>query len=500
MQNYLDLLRHTLENGSVKINERTGAKTHSVVGPQLRYFLPAGFPMVTTSKKHLRSIIHELLWFIRGSTMNTELNAVGVSIWDEWAVPENILQQCPLSHYERTAAWITKREAGQVSDENVAMMLKVVDDMLATGISSPTADREGILDLILKTGFGEVVPGVVPGVQAALDDAGIPTMTSEIPLDGYGRLSIYAEENNLDIRAVAEELQGMDHLHRQWKERGATDEPAPMTGHEFLDSKGVPRGRQHIAVPKGSLGPIYGAQWRFWPDTKGERIDQLAEAIKSLRERPFSRRIIVSAWNPSYLPDETISAQENVLRGKMALAPCHAFFQFVVEPLKIDQRIKLYTDRRYPDTLHQYQVDADPILSMYAPYLGEEVPSDVMEMLLVMLNEHEIPDKRLNCVLTQRSCDLPLGCPYNISSYALLTMMVAQVVGMQAGELVMNFGDAHIYADQVEGVREQLTRKPHALPTMLINPEVREIDDFKFEDFRLIGYTADPTIKYEITV
>ena len=264
MKPYLDLMRHVLEHGTQK-NDRTGTGTLSVFGWQMRYNLAEGFPLVTTKKCHLRSILHELLWFLQGDTNIQYLKENGVSIWDEWA------------------------------DEN------------------------------------------------------------------------------------------------------------------------------------GNLGPVYGHQWRSWPKPDGSTIDQISEVVNTLKTNPDSRRIIVSAWNVADL-------------DKMALAPCHAFFQFYVA------------------------------------------------------------DGKLSCQLYQRSADIFLGVPFNIASYALLTLMMAQVTGLKPGDFVHTLGDAHLYSNHLEQAREQLSREPRPLPTMALNPDVKDIFAFRFEDFTLSGYDPHPAIKAPVAV
>lgn len=264
MKQYHDLLKHILDNG-VKKEDRTGTGTISVFGYQMRFDLNEGFPVLTTKKLHLRSIIHELLWFLKGDTNIQYLKDNNVSIWDEWA------------------------------DEN------------------------------------------------------------------------------------------------------------------------------------GNLGPVYGSQWRSWPTADGRHIDQIKQVIDQIKNNPDSRRIIVSAWN--------VGEIEN-----MKLPPCHAFFQFYVA------------------------------------------------------------EGKLSCQLYQRSADTFLGVPFNIASYALLTMMMAQVCGLQPGDFVHTLGDAHLYSNHIEQTHLQLTRDFRPLPTMKINPEVKDLFDFKFEDFELVGYDPHPHIKAAVAV
>jgi len=194
------------------------------------------------------------------------------------------------------------------------------------------------------------------------------------------------------------------------------------------------------ATPDGELGPVYGAQWRNWIAADGRRIDQIAQLLEDIRERPDSRRHIVSAWNPALLPDESLSPMENAARGRQALPPCHTMFQF------------------------------------------------------------NVADGRLSCQLYQRSADVFLGVPFNIASYALLTMMVAQVAGLEPGDFVHTFGDVHIYLNHLEQVETQLSRAPLPLPTMRINPAIRDLFAFRYEDFELLNYRCHPAIRAPIAV
>ncbi|MFC7356526.1 thymidylate synthase [Jejudonia soesokkakensis] len=274
MKQYHDLLNHVLENGNFK-EDRTGTGTKSCFGYQMRFDLSEGFPMVTTKKVHLKSIIYELLWFLNGDTNIKYLQENGVRIWNEWA------------------------------DDN------------------------------------------------------------------------------------------------------------------------------------GDLGPVYGHQWRNW---NNEEIDQIKDIIETLKTNPDSRRMLVSAWNPSVMPNTSVPFSENVANGKAALPPCHAFFQFYVA------------------------------------------------------------DGKLSCQLYQRSADVFLGVPFNIASYALLTMMVAQVCGYEAGDFVHTFGDVHIYSNHMEQVKLQLSREPRPLPKMLLNSDIKDIFGFKFDDFTLVDYNPHPHIKGAVAV
>ena len=274
MKQYLDLLKHVQTQGIEK-SDRTGTGTKSVFGYQMRFDLSEGFPLVTTKKIHVKSVIYELLWFLKGDTNIGYLQENGVRIWNEWA------------------------------DEN------------------------------------------------------------------------------------------------------------------------------------GNLGPVYGHQWRNW---NSECIDQILGVIDTLKSNPDSRRMLVSAWNPSVLPDTSVSFSENVSNNKAALPPCHAFFQFYVA------------------------------------------------------------DNKLSCQLYQRSADVFLGVPFNIGSYALLTMMVAQVCGYEPGDFVHTFGDAHIYNNHVEQLELQLSRDIRPLPAMKMNPNITNIEDFTFEDFELLNYNPHPHIKGAVAV
>lgn len=274
MIQYHQLLNHILEKGKIK-QDRTGTGTISTFGYQMRFDLSEGFPLVTTKKIHLKSVIYELLWFLKGDTNIQYLRKNGVRIWDEWA------------------------------DEN------------------------------------------------------------------------------------------------------------------------------------GDLGPVYGKQWRDW---NGQGIDQIKNAIEDIKNNPDSRRIVVSAWNPCVMPENGLSFEQNVAKGKAALPPCHAMFQFYVS------------------------------------------------------------EGKLSCQLYQRSADVFLGVPFNIASYSLLTMMVAQVCGLIPGDFIHTFGDVHIYRNHIEQVKLQLSREPKSLPSMILNPEIKDIFEFDYNDFRIENYNPYPAIKAKVSV
>lgn len=277
MKEYLDLMRHIRDNGIGK-DDRTGTGTISVFGYQMRFNLSEGFPLVTTKKCHLRSIIHELLWFLKGETNIAYLSENKVKIWDGWATEQ------------------------------------------------------------------------------------------------------------------------------------------------------------------GELGPVYGKQWRSWEGPNGQLVDQISDLIQQIKTNPNSRRLVISAWNPTVLPDTSISPSENAKLGKQALPPCHCLFQFYIQ------------------------------------------------------------EGRLSCQLYQRSADVFLGVPFNIASYSLLTMMLAQVCDLEVGDFVHTFGDAHLYLNHLDQVEEQLGRDPFPLPKMKLNSDVKDLFDFKIDDFELMDYQSHPHIAAPVSI
>lgn len=418
MKQYLDLMRDIRENGVYK-EDRTGTGTYSVFGRQMRFNLQEGFPLVTTKKLHLRSIIHELLWFLKGETNIRYLKENGVNIWDEW-VKKGTEEYRELTLKERSE--LTSKRGGEVFD-------KWLDHIRALR--------------------GDFFEGMIPLTPTIIDEH-----------------------------------------------------------HKFLDTLGIPR-RVLIA---GELGPVYGAQWRSWPDcvkvdhALDERcyddmikagytcdawpaeesyafykrtIDQIAKVIETLKTNPDSRRIIVSAWNPA-LVDE------------MALPPCHALFQFYSAPMTLKQRIALAVGNyeKWGGDFHMW-ADGD--------FDGIEKHNDDAA-ITTWLDEHGVPSRKLSCQLYQRSADVFLGVPFNIASYALLVMMVAQVTNHVPDEFIWTGGDTHLYSNHLEQADLQLTREPLPLPVMKLNPEVKDLFDFKFEDFTLEGYESHPHIAAPVAV
>jgi len=317
MKQYLALMQHALEQGTPK-GDRTGTGTLSVFGYQMRFNLQDGFPLVTTKKCHLRSIIHELLWFLNGDTNISYLKENNVSIWDEWA------------------------------DEN------------------------------------------------------------------------------------------------------------------------------------GDLGPVYGKQWRSWQAADGRQIDQLSKVIEQLKNDPDSRRIIVSAWNVGELDD-------------MALVPCHSFFQFYTRKMSYDERLAWVKENCW-ESYDAWTEATNEALSM------QDIDhSQAADELVAWVGEIA-PERILSCQLYQRSCDIFLGLPFNIASYALLVHMVAQQCDMAVGDFVWTGGDTHLYSNHLEQTRLQLSREPRALPTLVINRKPESLFDYRFEDFDITGYDPHPAIKAPVAV
>lgn len=379
MKQYLDLAKDILKNG-FKHPDRTGNGRISVHGRMMRFNLQEGFPLLTTKKVHLRGIMEELFWFLRGSVDNSELTEKKVSIWNEWAVTETdidkFISKLPIEEY------LSPEE--EVTDEKLSNVRKQIKEQL----SQETLNSIGNL-------YGRAWRNIPYD----------PSVKFPIDYDWYKHYSKLLSDKKQavdDILAIA----------------GTTAEE----------------------VDKVTLCNAIGQATNYM-------TDQIAEVIHTLKTDPHSARIIVSAWNPAWVPFSGVSPQENAILGKGSLAACHAFFQFHVSPPKVEG--------------------------------GKQ---------------------RLTCQILIRSWDYCLGAPYNIASYAALTMMIAQVVGMEANELIVVSGDTHIYKNHVNIIKEQLTRIPRQLPILKINPEVTDILAFKWEDFTLEGYDPHPKIDYPIAI
>lgn len=397
MKAYLDLMRKILEEGNPR-DDRTGTGTIGLFAAEMRFDLREGFPLVTTKKCHLRSIIHELLWFMSGDTNTKYLTDSGVTIWDEWAVPED-----------------TRVKVGTKN------LMDCIDWLMATGCFKDRASAAAYASDLAKQGL----------------DTGLSS--SEVIAHGINS-SVMFNNHKFD----------------------------PYVYDEY---------------PAGSLGPVYGRLLRAYPTVSAHGtvmdFDQLADTVRGLRERPFSRRHVISLWHPGLLPDESISPQENVLRGRQALAPCHYSIQFYVQ--RHDER------------------DAEKYLANLTS--GSELITDDGAVNVATAKAHGWREYGLSLKFVMRSSDCCVGLPFNIASYACMLMAVANDLGMEAREVVFSGGDVHLYSNHLEGAREQITRTPRPLPKMALKClPCTPFDQVKFEDFELTEYDPHPHIKFPIAI
>lgn len=452
MEPYLQLLRHVLEHGTLK-SDRTGTGTKSVFGYQMRFDLSAGFPLLTTKKLHVKSIIHELLWFLRGDTNNTPLEEAGVSIWREWAAPDGSLGPIYGKQWRR---W----EAVEFVVPRVFEVPKVTlnPDRVA-GVGYATQRRtESWWTLHLYSIWSEMLHRCYNpthkhyaeyGGQGVFVDSrwhSFENFVEDALKLPNGLLKYeYPEEYELDKDYYASNKYGPDtciwltrkeqniNTRRTQAVRATRADGEQLV---FMDVAGFCRdyNLDESSVYKCLRGE--NSQHKGWTfevvTSEGllprvRLIDQIREVVAGIKHNPDSRRLVVSAWNVADLP-------------RMALAPCHTLFQFYVA------------------------------------------------------------DGKLSCQLYQRSADVFLGVPFNIASYALLTLMIAQVTGLEPGEFVHTLGDAHLYLNHLEQAQLQLTRSPRPLPQMILNPERKRLEDFVYEDFTLIGYDPHPPIKAPVAV
>lgn len=283
------------------------------------------------------------------------------------------------------------------------------------------------------------------------------------------------------------------------KELDAKSHLEIMGGHRLLREAGISLTQEEVLMPKGYLGPIYGVLWRGWIDHMGNRIDQLSNIFNKLAsDNPklrYSRANIITAYNPSVLPDETVGAEENIKAGRQALAACHTMFQFFAEPMTLEERLA-WAKKNDPEKARWFPISESIQRDADGKILEDEL-ADITEVL----DSCGIAKDQLSCKLYQRSADFPVGVPFNIAGYALLLHMFAAQLNMKPAKFVHTFGDAHIYVDQIEGVKELLTREATALPTLWLNPEVDSLLAYKREDFRIDGYSpVKPQIEFAVAV
>lgn len=491
MQEYQTLLRDVTEKGLSK-GDRTGTGTSAVFGRQIRFDLSKGFPLLTTKKVHTRAIIKELLWFIEGNTNVRDLQEDDVKIWDQWRqsydAPRKLVPVQP-----KAAALILFQGTGNPcfrkdespEDKNLRDLWKALaENGRVPGITlhpewhDPDKFVEGVKKLphyeyfhknpekfILDPWYYDAAEyGPETAVWSSLQEAEWNSKKDEsYVLSGPGfeqehfistdHLKHVTGINSLGIAML---LSANPLSDEKWKGKSLSRFRPQIQGTLV---------RQEL-IPDGSLGPIYGKMWRDW-----DGVDQLQNLVNDLRNNPTSRRLIIAAWHPTHLP-------------KMALPPCHCLFQFYCEELTFEERLAARKDK---SSNKGGPVD-----------LALNQPKD--ELWHEAADKEGYPKYRLSCQLYQRSADIFLGVPFNIASYALLTQMLAQVTNMVVGEFIHTFGDLHLYDNHKEQAQLQLSRDPRPLPTMTLNPDVKEITDFTMEDFTLTGYDPHPVIKAKVAV
>jgi thymidylate synthase len=443
---YRDLIQHILTNGRFK-GDRTGTGTYSVFGYQMRFNLEEGFPLITGKFTSFKSIKAENIWFVSGCSNNKELNALGATIWDEWdVVPEDFLvliNRIRLNP-EHETLWLQRTSEISIEMANLSQKPAFKFDNAKTKVIETHAakygEQFGALELLIHGAFGE----------QALED-------------GFSEHLV--KYNQL--------------LHALYKDAIA-----------FCKEHNIP-------WTTGDLGPVYGKMWRKWPTVSGMTVDQLSNAISTLKNNPTSRRIIVSGWNPELLPVEGQSHDVNVLNGKQVLPPCHLLFQFYAEELTVKERTEYATKRRnedgsIPDSALQV---ADLIDKNF-----DKEPDVLDELLTTLHNTLDTPKHRLSCQVYIRSNDVFLGTPFNIAGYALLTLMVGQVVNMVPGDLVYTIGDAHIYTNHMDQIKQYLEQETFELPTVKLSPDVKAIDMFAMDDIQLVGYKHGGKIAADVAV
>lgn len=443
-QQYLSHTRNILTTGNVR-PDRTGTGTRSIFGHQMRHDLMKGFPLLTSKFVSLRLIVLELIWILSGSTNNNHLAADNVHIWDEWALVDR-------------------------QKHTVESRLGMCNEMLARWTSPApepwVATTHEEIDVLVQAHFAEYT----------------------------------TVHNRADVRATT--------ARRFWRMMS----------------------RYVHGADDGKLGPVYGHQWRRWGSNamsldriekimekhRGNPaelaaelqrevnhtrdyggIDQIAELMDGLKNKPFSRRHIVSGWNPDDMPDESKSHAENVSNNKQALPPCHTLFQFYVRDMELDDLRNNTPPVKWQDMLKELYFASES-----GPLPSDEIlrrPED-MERIRAWFTARGIFTRKLDCQLYQRSADWFLGVPFNIASYSLLTMMVAQCAGMLPGEFIHTFGDSHIYGNHAEVMKVQLQREVHRLPTVKINRAKTDIFSFDLSDFELVEYEHSGKLSGSVAV
>ncbi len=468
MKQYLELGREIIakydKTQSIR-QDRTNTGTVSLFGRQIRFDLSEGFPLVTTKKVFLRGIIEELLWMLAGDTNNNTLLDKNVHIWDEWAVQDKVTRELNVS--EREELWVEKLKAEGYTGYRIAPanasnadFKQEHDDGKMVVLSDQSMDElfdaEGIPRSIEERGPMDGDLGPIYGSQWRSWPNYREVETRRYTINQRYQLALETAETDqqkLKLQAMARHYGLMPGV-APLEERCVTDHQKGtlMVAHSELDTFGIPRTYTHVGT-----------------------IDQISELIQNLKTRPYSRRHIVTAWNVADLPNESISPQDNVREGRAALSSCHTLFQFYVRDMDIHERGAIAG------------IDT-------SAFTGDELSAVALQR---RMDKEGIPKHKLDCQLYQRSADYCLGVPFNIASYALLTMMIAQCVGMVPGEFVHTFGDVHIYKNHIQKFRdEQLTREPHPLPTMWINPEKTDIFSFTIDDFKLQNYVSHDKIDY----
>lgn len=596
MKDYLDLLRKITMEGEYK-EDRTGTGTRSIFGHQIRFDLSKTFPLVTTKKTHLRSIIEELIWFLKGDTNITYLKKQKVRIWDEWANPNNDLGPVYSAMWRR---WPVQSTAGILLSARhgpekgsvlipVGEKLNLLESKYEGKYSVNNENGDNPFTIIEELGY---LNGKERSYLIQFTDSGITQVVAEHRLknksvrkgnpydvttfgvgcvgspgrsfsrrfydiwynmlsrcyseknpkyEHYGGAGVYVSPRWLCFETFLMDLSSLPYYEEWVREPWNYNLDKDYYGSNCYDvstcvflhkthNQALPHSIPYqVTTPEGQIlffestrdlcsglgvseetlrahelghyspGKLCGLCIERYQGDKLVRkrivVDQIAELIKALHNNPKSRRHIVVSWNPALLPDESVDPITNATNGKQALPPCHTLFQF-------DTRMRTSGDLIA-------DLEARGLLEKFSAELGEKAlvtyttnmaKFRITQKVEEFCKEHGIPARRLSCQLYQRSADCGLGVPFNIASYSILILMLAQVVGMLPGEFIWTGGDCHIYENHREQIALQLAREPLPLPTMKLNPAVTSIEEFKFEDFELCDYVSHPHIPMPVAV